>query len=554
MQVFAMSRGSRRQWLGFVLALFIILLLYRSLNESHAQSAINENIDYADGPAPIPDVHLFENPDFPSEPNEPTDTPSHESFWSRLPIRHPAAHAFPRVPTRSRSDKPKIQSDESNFSQILTWFQKSRQAAVKEAFARCWDSYKSLAWQTDELAPMSGSPNNGLGGWGLTLVDNLDTLWIMDMRAEFKEAVATVVEINFEDTQSSEINTHEINIRILGGLLSAYDLSADRRLLNKAIEVGDMLYAAFDTPNRMPITHWDLHRAARQEEQFAEEVVSASELGSFILEFTRLSQLTGNPKYFNSAHTIMDRLGQLQDLTKLAGMWPVVLNARTEIFDSELFTLGAEVDSLYKTLAKADMLTGNQFPVYRKIWLMAVLGLLSPCPLGIMPEVYETVPCASQTECPWNEWHWKQEIWKNVNASPEPDPDMNIDTYIHEHHLPKGFVAIPDTRYNLRPEIIESMFTLYRVSAREDLLDTAWDMFESIQNTTEIINGNAALADVTLLTEEPIHLDSMESFWMSQTLKYFYLMFSAPDALSLDEYVFNSAGHPLRLPEPEWSF
>ncbi|KAJ5928710.1 hypothetical protein N7466_007666 [Penicillium verhagenii] len=625
-----MNRGSRRQWLGFALALFIILLLYRSLNKSHAQSTITENIDYADGPAPIPDVptpDLFENPDFPVEH---TDTPSHESFWSRLPIRHPAAHAFPRVPTRSRSDKPQIQSDESNFSQILTWFQKSRQAAVKEAFTRCWDSYKSLAWQTDELAPMSGSPNNGLGGWGLTLVDNLDTLWIMDMRAEFKEAVATVVETNFEDTQSSEINTHEINIRILGGLLSAYDLSVDRRLLNKAIEVGDMLYAAFDTPNRMPITHWDLHRAARQEEQFAEEVVSASELGSFILEFTRLSQLTGNPKYFNSAHTVMDRLGQLQDLTKLAGMWPVVLNARTEIFDSELFTLGAEVDSLYKTLAKADMLTGGQFPVYRKMYErstltaaghslfrpmtphekdilvpgsirvmmtqngkprtqlegqvhhracftggMFALGsalfripthlkiankLVDGCtwaaqsmPLGIMPEVYETVPCASQNECPWNEWYWKQEIWKNVNASPEPDPDMNIDTYIHEHHLPKGIISIPDTRYNLRPEIIESMLTLYRVSAREDLLDTAWEMFESIQNTTEIINGNAALADVTLLTEEPIHLDSMESFWMSQTLKYFYLMFSAPDALSLDEYVFNSAGHPLRLPEPEWS-
>ncbi|KAJ5650861.1 uncharacterized protein N7484_004584 [Penicillium longicatenatum] len=625
-----MSR-TRRQWLGFFLALFIISMLYRhrhSLNEYHAQQTtpINEHIAPPDAPSPDIPKPDFQNPDFPSEP--PLDKQSHNTIWSRLPIRHLVVPSL-LPPTQSRLGIPKIQASESSFSQITTWFQKSRQAAVKEAFTRCWDSYKWLAWQTDELTPMSGLPSNGLGGWGVTLVDNLDTLWIMGMRSEFDIAVKAVVEINFETTQSSEINTHEINIRILGGLLGAFDLSADRRLLNKAIEVGDMLYAAFDTPNRMPITHWDLHRAARQEEQFAEEMVSASELGSFILEFTRLSQLTSDPKYFNAAQLVMEILSQLQDLTKLPGMWPVVLNARTEVFDGDFFTLGAEVDSLYKTLAKADMLLGGRFPVYRKMYErstrtaaghslfrpmthdnkdilvpgsirvmmtqngksrtllesqvhhracftggMFALGgalfsipahrqiankLVDGCiwaaqsmPLGIMPEVYETIPCASQNDCPWNEWHWKQEVWKSVNNSPEPDPDMDIDAYIRDHHLPKGFIAIPDSRYNLRPETIESMFNLYRISAREDLLDTAWGMFESIQNTTEIINGNAALADVTTPTEDPVHIDSMESFWMSQTLKYFYLMFSAPDALSLDEYVFNSAGHPLKRPETEW--
>ncbi|KAJ5646469.1 hypothetical protein N7490_002841 [Penicillium lividum] len=622
-----MSR-SRRQWLGFFLSLSIIFLLYRhhrSLNESNASTPIDEKVDNQDqGPdIPLPD---FQNPDFPSEP--PLDTHAHESFWGRLPLRHILLPSL-LPPIQPRLGIPKIQADQSSFSGVTTWFQKSRQAAVKDAFTRCWDSYKSLAWQTDALAPISGLPNNAFGGWGLMMIDNLDTLWIMRMRTEFDEAVATVVEINFENTQSSEINTHEINIRILGGLLGAFDLSGDQRLLRKAIEVGDMLYAAFDTPNHLPITHWDLHRAARQEEQLAEEAVSASELGSFILEFTRLSQLTGEPKYFNAAQFVMERLGQLQDVTKLAGLWPVVLNARTEVFDGDFFTLGAEVDSLYKTFAKADMILGGRFPVYRKMYErltrtaaghslfrpmtphnkdilvpgsirvmmtqngksrtllesrvhhrscftggMFALGgvfysipshrkiankLVDGCiwaaqamPLGIMPEVYETVPCASQTECPWNEWHWKQEVWKSVNSSPEPDPDMDIDAYIRDHHLPKGFISIPDTRYNLRPETIESMFNLYRISAREDLLDTAWEMFESIQNTTEIINGNAALADVTSPAEEPIHIDSMESFWMSQTLKYFYLMFSAPDALSLDEYVFNSAGHPFKRPDNMW--
>jgi mannosyl-oligosaccharide alpha-1,2-mannosidase len=200
---------------------------------------------------------------------------------------------------------------------------------VKEAFRRCWKAYKSKAWEADELAPISGTPQNGLGGWRATIFDNLDTLWIMGMHAEVENAVIAVSQMSFADTSSPEINTHEVNSRYLGGLLAAYDLSSDHRLLQKAIEVGDMLYAAFDTPNRMPIIYWDLHRAARQEEQIAEEIVSASELGSFILEFTRLSQITGDQKYYDAAQRVMAALERHQDSTKLTVVWPVVLNPRT---------------------------------------------------------------------------------------------------------------------------------------------------------------------------------------------------------------------------------
>jgi mannosyl-oligosaccharide alpha-1,2-mannosidase len=169
-------------------------------------------------------------------------------------------------------------------------------------------------------------------------------------------------------------------------------------------------------------------------------------------------------------------------------------------------------------------------------------------PLGIMPEIYETIPCASQKTCPWNEWHWKQEVYKWTINQPDSNPNLDVEKYIREQHLPKGFIAIPDTRYNLRPETIESIFVLYRVTGRENLLDIAWELFEKIQNATETSDANAALADVTT-NGEPVHNDFMESYWMAQTLKYFYLIFSPPDVLSLDEYVFNSCGHPLRISE-----
>lgn len=606
-----MSRVGR-QYLGCFLAVLVVFLLYkRTLSWKKVDI---ENSPSANAPPTVPELS-DDHPQVESRPN---------SIWSTLPIRFPVA-SIETIPEGHPQKVPQIQAGSSRVARITLWYQTARQSAVKQVFWRCWKSYKSKAWQADELAPISGTPRNGLGGWGTTIFDNLDTLWIMGMKDEFENAATAVSQMSLADTSSPDINTHEVNVHHLGGLLAAYDLSSDPRLLQKAIEVGDMLYAAFDTPNRMPIIHWDLHRAARQEEQIAEEVASASELGSFVLEFTRLTQITGDQKYFDAAQRVMATLRQQQDSTKLAGMWPVVLNARTENFDGDLFTMGAEVDCLYKSLPKAYALLGGQEPMYHKMYekftrtaaghslfrpmnaegrdvlvpgsvrvmvtengklrthlesqvhtracsaggMFAMGAVLFNIPihqqiahklvdgcvwahkamaLGVMPEVYETIPCASQKNCQWNEWHWKQEVYKWTMNQPDPNPSLDVEKYVREHHIAKGFISIPDTRYNLRPETIESIFVLYRVIGREDLLDIAWELFEKIQNATKTSDANAALADVTT-NGEPVHNDSMESHWMAHTLKYFYLIFGPPDVLSLDEYVFNSGGHPLKIPE-----
>jgi mannosyl-oligosaccharide alpha-1,2-mannosidase len=605
-----MSRP-QRQLLGVCLGVILLLLLYRYHRTPEAFSftsslAHQSRVQDATHASLMGKIH----------PNP---------RWRNLPVRYPVTEVQ-KLRTLPRT-LPKIQSVSSKVSQSTLGRQASRQSAVKEVFGRCWKSYQSLAWAADELAPISGSRRNELGGWGATLVDNLDTLWIMGMHEDFKKTVAAVARIKFHKTQSPVINTHKVNIHLLGGLLAAFDLSADPKLLEKAIELGDMLYAAFDTPNRMPIIHWDPHRALRREEQLAEESVLGAELGSFILEFTRLSQITGDPKYFDAAQRVMEVFEKKQKATQLPGLWPVWVNARAELFDGDAFAWGAEANSLYKSLPGAHALLGSQTPMYRKMYEdvalaaaghnnfqpmnpegktvllsgtvrivktenekpqtylepqmhyqscfageMFALGgallnipihqeiahrLVDGCiwahqvlPMGIMPEVFSTVPCASQAGCPWSERLWKQEVWKSANnLEPEPIPDLNVDTFIKKHRLPKGFTGIQDTAYNLRPEAIESMFTLYRITGRENLLDTAWDMFQAMQNATQAKNGNAAIADVTIEGSQPVLEDSMDSAWMSQTLKYFYLMFSPPELISLDEFVFNAGGHPLRRPK-----
>ncbi|KAI0415602.1 glycoside hydrolase [Xylaria grammica] len=541
-------------------------------------------------------------------------------FWVTLPLIYPPNSIRP-LPNTSPVSYPNVQFHFTQETRDARMVREERQRAVKEVFTRCWSAYKQHAWLSDELAPVSGNRKNPFGGWAATLVDSLDTLWIMDMRgAEFDEAVTAAATIDFTLTDMGEINVFETNIRYLGGFLAAFDLSGDIRLLRKAVEVGEMLYHAFDTPNHMPVTRWDIHGAMRGEPQVAGTPLLA-EIGSFTVEFTRLSQLTGNPKWFDAAQRIMDRMAAQQNSTALPGLWPLAVDAGRIVFNSgSTFTLGAMADSAYEYLPKMSALIGGQLDIYQKMYEQAIeaalahnlfrpmtptnediliagqvrtrvdgdsvisqlepqgqhlvcfLGglvalasklfgryndmaiatkLVDGCvwtykvfPHGIMPETFLMKPCASNGNCRWDDASWEEEVEAMVEAN---DEDATPDEIIAQQRLPRGFTAIPDKRYILRPEAIESVFVLYRTTGREDLVESAWDMFQAINRSTATQLANSAVLDITLPPDQtPPPSDSMESFWMGETLKYFYLIFSEPERISLDEFVFNTEAHPLR--------
>jgi len=129
---------------------------------------------------------------------------------------------------------------------------------IKQAFMRSWNGYKENAWGHDELTPVTANYKNPFNGWGATLVDSLDTIWMMGLKKEFEDAVARVAEIDFRTSRRGDIPLFETVIRYLGGLIGAYDVSGGtyKVLLEKAVELGEILIGAFDTPNRMPITFY----------------------------------------------------------------------------------------------------------------------------------------------------------------------------------------------------------------------------------------------------------------------------------------------------------
>ena len=177
--------------------------------------------------------------------------------WSKLPEHFsvPSESIIP-LPTGKPKAIPKIQhvfSDESANDKIDRL---QKLEIIKGAFMASWSGYKEKAWMQDELSPVTGSSRNPFCGWAATLVDSLDTLWIMGLKEEFEVATNAVKNIDFTTSNRQQIPLFETVIRYLGGLIAAYDLSSGtyRVLLDKAVELADVLMSAFDTPNRMPMT------------------------------------------------------------------------------------------------------------------------------------------------------------------------------------------------------------------------------------------------------------------------------------------------------------
>ncbi|KAH8880994.1 glycoside hydrolase family 47 protein [Thozetella sp. PMI_491] len=567
------------------------------------------------------------------KPLQPADDPEYDGtlIWRTRKVQNPVDDLRP-LPTGPPLPLPRVQTTFRSETAMEREIRLRRRTRVKAAFGRSWHTYKSYAMGKDEVTPVSGEPRQSFGGWGATLVDSLDTLWLMGMQKEFSNAVDAAANISFapDSTTDEEINVFETNIRYLGGFLSAYDLSGDQRLLRKAREVGDMLLVAFDTPNHMPLTRWKLQDAARGETQHAQGNTLLAEIGSMSMEFTRLSIVTGDPRYFDAVQRVMEHFRDQQDSGHMPGMWPVIVDAGNAKFNEYTsFTLGAMADSMYEYLPKMHALVGGLLPMYRDMYekamvpaikhnffrpmlpdesdvliagmvdvssdgppelrpegqhlacftggMLALGGrlvenkehvataekLMDGCvwtyramPHGIMPETFYAVPCPGPNAetCPWDKVRWQREVRLRC-AEDEP---RAADVIIEEKRLPPGFASIPDTRYILRPEAIESVFVLYRVTGRADLQDAAWEMWEAIETATRTELAHSALHDVTVPKDEkPPMADSMESFWLGETLKYFYLIFSEPELISLDEWVFNTEAHPFRRLTPArkgWKF
>lgn len=89
---------------------------------------------------------------------------------------------------------------------------------------------------------------------------------------------------------------------------------------------------------------------------------------------------------------------------------------------------------------------------------------------------------------------------------------------------------------------------MYRITGDEKWQEKGWRMFEAVVNATQTEHGHSAVDGVHHPDRAPTRTNSMESFWLAETLKYFYLLYSTPDVISLDDWVLNTEAHPFKRP------
>ena len=375
----------------------------------------------------------------------------------------------------------------------------------------------------------------------------------------------------------------------------------------------------------------DSRRYALNQQQISPQMMLVSELGSLSLEFTRLSQLTGEPKYYDAVQRISNEFEKSQNSTRLPGLWPVSINAQKPSFsDDTLFTLGGMSDSLYEYFPKQFLILGGLlaqpkilyenfievaknsmfFRIYNpdnlpimisgdirmkpgnEVSLLprgqhltcfagGMVGLASrifdrPDDLriaeeltagcvwaydasvnGIAPEIFSVMPCPKDLDCEWSEQVWHDSL-ANANANAHTNGHtavltdelrQKVQDVISQRRLPPGFTAIDDRRYILRPEAIESVFIMWRITGDRKWQEAAWRMFERIEKVGRTEVAAAAIYDITQTEMALQQTDSMESFWLAETLKYFYLCFEEFEVVSLDEFVLNTEAHPLKRPK-----
>ena len=426
----------------------------------------------------------------------------------------------------------------------MTAAQKQQMAdEVRRQFLLAWNGYRQYAWGHDELHPISHKPED----WYkvpllMTPVDALDTMLVMGLDRQADEARRLIdTKLNFN--QDIYVKDFEITIRLLGGLMSSYEMTGDKRLLALADELGTRMLPMFNSPTGMPYEYVNLRTGGVKGANS-----NPAEVGSLLLEYGTLAKLTGKQIYYKKAkRAVMELYRRRSRRTGLVGDG---INVETGMWTGTSAGIRGGIDSYYEYLLKCAILfhdkdcqrmwdeskasnakyladqrpdglwygQANMNTGKRTTTDYGALDAFYPAVLALSGDVEDAARLQASSYAMWN------------FAGVEPD------TFDYAKH------KITDPAYPLRPEIIESTYYLYHYTGDAKYLAMGQTYFNALMKYCRTDVGFAALANVQTKQKD----DHMESFFFAETLKYMYLLFAPPSTLDFNSIVFNTEAHPLR--------
>jgi mannosidase alpha-like ER degradation enhancer 2 len=395
----------------------------------------------------------------------------------------------------------------------------------------------------------------------MTPVDALDTMILMGLKDEARttrEYIAT--HLSFDKDIS--VQNFEITIRLLGGLLSAYEMTGDQRLLRLAEDLGNRLLPVFNSPTGLPYRYVNLKTGAVRG-----NVTNPAEAGTLLIEFGTLARLTHRQVFYDKAKRALVEIYNRRSPIGLVGTWINVETGKWTDTDSHI---SGAIDSYYEYLLKCAILFDDQD--CRQMWNESIVAINKYLAHRVFryadgtrdgrtvldrnPELWyghadmntgqrtSTVygaldaffPAVLALSGDVDSAGWLQEssrkMWGKYDIEPE--------------EIEYEMMAVRSPGYPLRPEIVESTYYLYHFTQKPvytRMGETMWrDFVKYCRNDV----GYAALKSV--ITKEKS--DSMQSFLFAETFKYFYLLFAPPRTLDFNRIIFNTEAHPMRKSWP----
>ncbi|KAJ9150998.1 alpha-1,2-Mannosidase [Coniochaeta hoffmannii] len=480
----------------------------------------------------------------------------------------------------------------------------TRANAVREAFQTAWDGYYKYAYGHDSLRPVTNSFSDDRNGWGASAVDAFSTALVMQNWEVVNQVLAFVQTINFDEA-IGDVSLFETTIRYLGGLLSAYDLltgplkgksndtASVQNILKQAQHLADNLKVAFDTPSGAP-DNTLLFAPPRKAGSATNGIAT---IGTLVMEWTRLSDLTGDKTYGRLAQKGEEYLLHPQPAfgEPFPGLIGTDVNITTGLFvDSHGGWVGGD-DSFYEYLIKMYLYDPVRFGEYKQRWIVAVessIKYLTSHPttrpdltflaiydnqtlrfisqhlacfdggnfilggLTLNEPRYVDFGLALTAACHDTYEHTTTGIgpevfqWQDnkqpLNATNNPGPPAAQADFYKE----AGF-WITDADYVLRPEVIESFYYAYRATGDTKYQEWAWEAFLHINSTCRVGSGYSSVSDVNAPGGGG-YTDFQESFWFAEVLKYSYLIHAEEEEWQVkadhsNKFVYNTEAHPVRI-------
>jgi hypothetical protein len=337
------------------------------------------------------------------------------------------------------------------------------------------------------------------------------------------------------------VKNFEITIRLLGGLLSGYQLTGDARLLAKAEDLGTRLLPVFDSPTGLPWVEVNLRSGKTRNPK-----TNPAETGTLLLEFGTLSKLTGKPVFYERAKRALVETYKRRSKLDMVGSVIDVESGQWLETDSHI---SGGIDSYYETLWKCWRLFGDSdcLAMWKSgiaavnahladdidgaLWYGAAdmnTGKRTHTTYGALDAFFPALLALSgDTKRAARLQESSVRMWNLHGIEPEVY-DYRSNTITHPG-------------YALRPEIIESTYTLSQLTRNPEYLAMGRSLFRDFVRHCHNDVGYAALQSVVTKQKK----DRMESYVLAETFKYFYLLFK-PSALDFAAVTFNTEAHPLR--------